>query len=342
MDDDCSGLAARARAALACVFAFACAFGAMVLSGPAPAYAAGDPRRGKELAAVWCSACHQIGPEMPPRGPGPPFSAIAGNLRYSARYIKDWVVYPHARMPSFRLSSEVLDDLVAYIHSLRATVPADCEPCSAQSADRRYSVGTGFFIDGRGSVLTVAHNVRACKRITVEIPGQSTLAGTLAGVDGALDLALLRSAYRPPRFAHVRADPPLQLGERVISFSYPLSGTLASSGNLTTGHVAALRGIGDDDSEFQMSANLQLGSSGGPVLDAWARVIGVAKSRLVATAASEAPPAGINFAVSSRALRLFLAAQGHPVSNGDRGGTLALTEVAALARQYTVRVACWR
>ncbi len=316
--------------------------GMIVVLYAAAAAAAGDVVRGRQHAATWCSSCHQICPGFPVHGPGPSFMSIAGNSRYSKAYITDWVSYPHTTMPHFRFSPQVLDDLVSYIHSLRPTATAECVPCGASPTGSRFSTGTGFFISGDGHVVTVNHILRACIRTTIQMPGRTQVAAQIISTDGSLDLALLKIKNRPDSYAHLGGDLDLRLGDRVVSFSFPLSQTLSSFGVLTTGHIAALFGIGDDRDEFQMSANLQPGSSGGPVLDEWGRVIGVAKSRLVATSEGDAPPQGVNFAVSTGALRLFLAASGQSKLPSPRGQSLPLAEIGAIARSFTVRVTCWR
>jgi len=212
--------------------------------------AAGDAARGREIAATWCSTCHQIGPTFPEQGPGPPFEKIARGLHYSARYIKDWVTHTHTTMPNFRLSETMLDDLVAYIHSLRDTETAKSVPCSLDLPDRLFASGTGFFLNRRGDVMTVGHNVRSCSRVTVELPGIFKGEAKVISADHNVDLALLGTAYRPAYFARIRYRQPLELGEEVAVFSYPLQKTLSSEGNLSLGHVSALKGIGDNINEF--------------------------------------------------------------------------------------------
>lgn len=264
--------------------------GMVVLLSAQGISATGDAARGREIAATWCSTCHQIGPSFPAHGPGPPFETIAHDMRYSVRYIKDWVTYPHATMPNFRFSQRVLDDLVSYIHSLRDTETAECILCNLDLPDRLFASGTGFFLNRRGDVMTAGHNVRSCSRVTVELPGIFKGEAKVIGADHNFDLALLGTAYRPAYYAGIRHQRSLEPGEDVAVFSYPLQRTLSSEGNLSLGYVSALKGIGDNINEFQMSANLQLGSSGGPVFDRWGHVVGIARSRLVATSAKAAPP----------------------------------------------------
>ncbi|MFX4941208.1 serine protease, partial [Acinetobacter baumannii] len=72
----------------------------------------------------------------------------------------------------------------------------------------------------------------------------------------------------------------VRLGEGVAVFGYPLSGMLSTSGNFTLGNVTALSGLGDDSRYFQISAPVQPGNSGGPLVDANGNLIGVVTSKL--------------------------------------------------------------
>jgi S1-C subfamily serine protease len=66
----------------------------------------------------------------------------------------------------------------------------------------------------------------------------------------------------------------------VIAYGFPLSGLLSSTGNATTGNISALGGIGDDPRHLQISAPVQPGNSGGPLVDMSGNVIGVIVSKL--------------------------------------------------------------
>jgi cell envelope opacity-associated protein A len=50
----------------------------------------------------------------------------------------------------------------------------------------------------------------------------------------------------------------------------------------------------------------------------------------------------VNFAVSTDALRLFLASSGQSMLPSFRGQNLPLADIGAIARAYTLHVTCWR
>ena len=64
-------------------------------------------------------------------------------------------------------------------------------------------------------------------------------------------------------------------GDGVVVVGYPLRGLLASNANVTTGTISALAGVRDDSRRLQLTAPVQPGDSGGPLLDLSGNVVGV-------------------------------------------------------------------
>jgi mono/diheme cytochrome c family protein len=103
------------------VLAF-CIMGPAVLLSPASAQVTtGDPRQGQALAQEWCSSCHVIGPQQPRAGNDavPSFASIAHMSSTTATSLKAFLETPHPPMPDLKLSRAQIDDIVAYILSLR-------------------------------------------------------------------------------------------------------------------------------------------------------------------------------------------------------------------------------
>jgi mono/diheme cytochrome c family protein len=78
---------------------------------------AGDAGAGRELAARWCSQCHDISPSGRMKQQPPAFAAIA--VYRSPEQIRGKIVYPHTGMPEYaQILGLDADDLTAYIVSL--------------------------------------------------------------------------------------------------------------------------------------------------------------------------------------------------------------------------------
>jgi len=200
--------------------------------------------------------------------------------------------------------------------------------------------GTGFFINPQGAILTNAHVVDGCKSIMVRSVG----AAVVQVADVATDLAVLRVSGTTARpYARFDRAKVTRLGEEVVVFGYPLSGALASSGNLTTGNVSALAGIGNDVGRYQISAPVQQGNSGGPLLDRSGNVLGVVVSKLNTLSAAAATgdiPQNVNFAIKGAFTKTFLDVNNVAYMEADSGTAQSIADVAAMAQRFTVFIEC--
>jgi len=79
---------------------------------------AADIQRGAALAQQWCANCHIVGADAgtsTQQGP-PPFRGIAGT---APDQLRSFLTRPHGQMPDLSLSRAEIDDLVAYIGSIK-------------------------------------------------------------------------------------------------------------------------------------------------------------------------------------------------------------------------------
>ena len=230
-----------------------------------------------------------------------------------------------------RISEELLALLMA-VAAARETEPL--EPKSS---------GSGFVVGGSGDVVTNHHVVDGCARVTVSRAGASHDAGVRA-TDAAADLALLRASSALGKAAAFSRSPRASLGEAVTVAGYPLRGLLSSRLNVTSGNVSALAGIGDDPKRLQITAPVQPGNSGGPLLDTAGNVIGVVVSKLDAVRTAELTgdiPQNVNFAIKGALVRGFLDIHGVAYVRRASDVKLAPERLAERARAFTVAVHCW-
>lgn len=135
-----------------------------------------------------------------------------------------------------------------------------------------WSSGSGFFVSDEGDVPTNNHVVDNCRSIWVSMDQTRPVEAHVVARDSTNDLALLSTRLTPRLIAAPRSG--LRLGEPVAAFGYPHTDMLATSGSFTLGNVTALAGIGDDSRYLQMSAPVQGGNSGGPLLHQSGNLIG--------------------------------------------------------------------
>ena len=206
----------------------------------------------------------------------------------------------------------------------------------------RAMTGSGFRVSADGHILTNAHVVRGC----AEVRAPTGMSVRVVAYDDAADLALLESSSRSPdAVAAFRQGRGIRSGASVVVVGHPLHGILASEASVSAGIVSALAGPGDDRRLIQITAPVQPGNSGGPVLDSAGNVIGVVVARLdVLKVGRDAGylPQNVNFAVAAGAARAFLDAEGVPYLTSPSQRALPTDQVAATGKRFTVLVECWK
>ncbi|MCP1200333.1 trypsin-like peptidase domain-containing protein [Notoacmeibacter sp. MSK16QG-6] len=201
--------------------------------------------------------------------------------------------------------------------------------------------GTGFVVDADGSILTNAHVVAGCGRI--EVSGVGDAAVMIA--DESLDLALLRvDGARELKHATIAMDDPM-LGEDVFAFGYPLPQALGSEIGFSRGSVSSMVGLRAEPTQFRMTASVQPGNSGGPLVDEEGRVIGMVTAKLDAMAVANATgdiPQSMNFAIRSSVLRDWLVSKNISFDAAERRDDYKrASAVAKDASSYTHQIVCY-
>jgi putative serine protease PepD len=173
-------------------------------------------------------------------------------------------------------------------------------PFGPSGPSQTTAAGSGSVIDGQGRILTAAHVVQGASSIKVSFQDGTTRTARVLGSDQSTDIALLK------------VDPsgltlhPLALGS---SKSLSVGDALAVIGDpfqysrsLSTGVVSGLdRTIGATNGfsiahAIQTDASLNPGNSGGPVLDARGRLVGIA-DQIATGGSSSQTSSGVGFAV---------------------------------------------
>lgn len=224
-----------------------------------------------------------------------------------------------------------------------AAVPATPKKSNKSKRDpvgRLAGSGTGFYVAPDGYLVTNAHVVEGCKRMTLK---SGDLLQVL-DVQADQDLALLKGEAAGPVLS-IRDGRGVRLAEDLLVAGFPLGGILSSGINVTVGTVSALLGIGDDENRFQFTAPVQPGNSGGPVLDMSGNVIGVVVSKLDAMSVQNEVgdiPQNVNFGVALPGLKSFLEANDVAYQPRASGAKIDKVDLAELARDSTVLLQCYR
>ncbi len=198
--------------------------------------------------------------------------------------------------------------------------------------------GTGFYINNT-DLLTAAHVVEGCAGLTL---ADGTSLSVIAD-DTDLDLALVSGTRRSARWLELNSDVAPRLGEPVMALGFPYLGTLGQGLTVTGGNVSAMQGINGTSDRIMISAPVQPGNSGGPLLNGAGAVIGVVVARvndLNVLKETGTLPQNMNFAVPTQPLISFLDASGVFYPRAQSIGTSITSGIPAEISDAVVPIFC--
>jgi S1-C subfamily serine protease len=206
------------------------------------------------------------------------------------------------------------------------------------------STGSGFFVSHEGDLITNNHVIEGCQELRV-IRDEKSNAAHVIGTDPGADLAILRVPEVAAEIASFRSSDLERPGEAVIVAGYPLQGLLTSKPSVTTGIISALAGPKEDKKLMQITAPVQPGNSGGPLVDNRGNVVGVIVSKLnglrVASAIGSLPE-NINFAVKGNLARALLDKNSVQYEISPSNTELPAPEIAEKVFKFTALVQCYK
>lgn len=191
----------------------------------------------------------------------------------------------------------VLDAVRASVVSIETTLTVRRGPFAQQAQ----GAGTGVVLDSSGTIITNAHVVDGASTVKVTVPGSSTpRSSKLIAADTAADIAVVRVDDPSGLTAAPLGDSAsVQVGDQVIA----VGNALALEGGLTVteGIVSALNrsidtGTATLSSLIQTDAAISSGNSGGALVDATGKVIGI--NTAVASSSGSVQASNIGFAIS--------------------------------------------
>ncbi len=220
-------------------------------------------------------------------------------------------------------SPPLMDSKASFIDFVMGPTEALAAPPSAKAQEtkpnlaaptktkRREATGSGFFIDA-GHVITNEHVVHGMDKCAVYQEGERYIASIIQA-DEENDIAVLELDQKPTRKMGMVLEGPQSIsglrignvggvkqGDHVWTLGFPLSAILGEQAVLTEGTISSLTGVNGDQRFFTISAPIQPGNSGSPLLNDHGEVIGIAVSSLDVIRIFELTgtmPQNINFAI---------------------------------------------
>jgi S1-C subfamily serine protease len=222
--------------------------------------------------------------------------------------------------------------------------------------------GSGFFVSKMGHVITNAHVVNNCNKVTIGDNANKQVPAEVVNTDKSNDLALLKLSTLEMASAESKSliqklgivvvplaskgllrDEDVRLGEKVLVAGYPFGEFFSDTIKVTVGVVSATRGAGDDSGQFQLDAAVQPGNSGGPIYDSGGNIVGVVISQLDKLKMAKAigsMPENVNFGIKASTVRQFLTSSGLPSKKSERTEEKSTEQLAEIAQNQALMVMC--
>lgn len=187
---------------------------------------------------------------------------------------------------------------------------------SAQTNDNQqvknessFATGTSWQISKK-HLVTAYHVVQGATAISVMINDDDIRLASLVTYDEKNDLAIIKIDGNPLKTNPINlATSPVKIGSDVAVLGFPLPELLGTKLQANTGEVSAIHGLHNDPRFYRITANVQGGNSGGPVLNQRGEVIGVVSSKLsdLETLKNKGElPQNVNFAIKNHYLKSLL------------------------------------
>jgi S1-C subfamily serine protease len=206
---------------------------------------------------------------------------------------------------------------------------------------RPFRVGTGFFLNASGTLLTNEHVVHACQRIVVSY-GDKTIVGVLLDVDFGADLATVQTDLKPSSFARFTSDRRPKADTPVTVIGYAVTRTKSRDALTSSGTVLNASAARGNAAWFQTSVPIYRGQSGSPALDPTGQVVGAARGvsegqpddALRKTADGQAEVVGVD------SISRFLGRTKTPFEKASSDHAAPST-IPASASDFIVLLECW-
>lgn len=196
------------------------------------------------------------------------------------------------------IAAEVVDSVVSV--EVTTTVRA------FRGAQEVAGSGSGVIVDSDGTIVTNAHVVEDADDVIVVLADGTEYRATVLALDTAQDVAVMHIDATGLNAIELGSTENLLVGDPVIAVGYPLA--LTGGPSVSTGIVSALDRVLDEsdvslEGVLQTDAAITEGSSGGALLDATGRLIGIT----TAVGVSRVGVEGIGFAIPVETIASVLA-----------------------------------
>ena len=168
------------------------------------------------------------------------------------------------------------------------------------------AIGSGFFIDKRGYLITNYHVISSqvdpeyegISRLYIKLSNdtETRIPAKVVGYDESLDLALLKTEVSPEYVFALGSSSSLEIGEKIFAIGSPVGLERTLTSGIVSAEGRKLFSIG---TVMQIDAAVNNGNSGGPIIDEFGNVQAIVFAGMLQFQ-------GLNFAIPVEYLKIIL------------------------------------
>jgi len=182
----------------------------------------------------------------------------------------------------------------SYSTAIKKSAPAVVSIQTTKDTNAQQNLGSGVIVDTAGHILTNYHVIKDTQVIRVKLADGRKTTAQIIGVDSQTDLAVLQIKVPQLPVVYLGSSAQLQVGDVVLAIGNPLG----LNNTVTQGIVSSLASLeyeGMLNNLIQTDAAINLGNSGGALIDTQGRMIGINTAIVSNIAGGQ----GIGFAIPS-------------------------------------------
>jgi serine peptidase DegS len=174
----------------------------------------------------------------------------------------------------------------------------DYWPSYRQRVER--SLGSGVIVDATGTIVTNQHVIAGANSISVQLADGRVADASIVGQDADTDIAILNLKIGNLPVAPLGRSDTLRVGDIVLAIGNPYGLGQTVTQGIVSATARAQLGLATFESFIQTDAAINLGNSGGALIDARGDLVGINTAVLNRTSGG---PEGIGFAIPVNLVR---------------------------------------
>ena len=171
-----------------------------------------------------------------------------------------------------------------------------------QRQEKRSGEGSGFFISSDGYILTNNHVVKDAVKVKIFNIDKEEFTAKIIGTDPKTDLALLKINVKNVPYIDLGDSNAVEVGEWVLAIGNPFGQDLTVTSGIISAKGRHL-GLAQYEDFLQTDAAINMGNSGGPLINMKGEAIGINSTILTPSAGN----IGIGFAIPANMAKKVVA-----------------------------------